>query len=65
MALACLLACLLACSTTEVVGVGVPALALVARNLFAGVLGIVGIFRLDLLFSEILGAIRGDIVVSQ
>jgi hypothetical protein len=55
------LACLLACSTTEVVGVGVPALALVASNLFAGVLGIVGIFRLDLLFSEILGAIRGDI----
>ncbi len=38
-----------------------PALALVASNLFAGVLGIVGIFRLDLLFSEILGAIRVDI----
>jgi hypothetical protein len=56
-----LLACLLACSKTEVVGVGVLALALVASNLIAGVLGIVGIFRLDLLFSDILGAIRGDI----
>ncbi len=56
-----MLACLLACSKTEVVGVGVLALALVASNLIAGVLGIVGIFRLDLLFSDILGAIRGDI----
>jgi hypothetical protein len=36
-------------------------LVLVVSNLIDGVLGIMGIFHLDLLFFELLGAIHGDI----